>query len=208
MSITKPGDTDTPDPKKAGTSSADTNAGTGAEAEAPTAEAAPDHDAVARALSAENKIKTYVIGAVTASIVPVPLFDLVAVVGIQLRMIQKLSHLYGKQFSDSAGRNIISGLAGGVVSYGGGYALAASASKLIPGVGWMLGMVSLPIVSGATTYALGRVLVRHFEGGGSLFDLSADTVRDYYKEQFEKGKKVAAKAKEDLTSSKQADAAA
>lgn len=205
MSITKPGDAETLDPKKAGASSA---AGATADAEAAASEAAAEGDAVARALSAENKIKTYVIAAVTASIVPVPLFDLAAVVGIQLRMIQKLSHLYGKQFSDRAGRNIISALAGGVVSYGGGYALAASATKLIPGIGWMLGMVSLPIVSGATTYALGRVLVRHFEGGGSLFDLSADTVRDYYKEQFEKGKQVAAKAKEDLKAGKTADAAA
>ncbi|MQX35697.1 YcjF family protein [Roseospira navarrensis] len=151
-----------------------------------------DPEKTTRALSAENMIKSYVIASVAAGSVPVPLFDIAAVAGIQLRMIQKLSHLYGKEFSEHAARNIISALAGGVVSYGGGYVLAASAFKLIPGIGWMVGMASLPIVSGATTYAVGRVMVNHFEGGGSLFDLSADDVRAFYEEQFRKGKEVAA----------------
>lgn len=162
---------------------------------------------VTRALSAENLIKTYVIASTAAGTVPVPLFDIAAVAGIQLRMIQKLSHLYEKEFSENVARNIISALAGGVVSYGGGYVLAASAFKLIPGIGWMVGMASLPIVSGATTYAVGRVMVNHFEGGGSLFDLSADDVRAYYQEQFRKGKEVAARMKDAATGKDDAQAA-
>lgn len=154
-----------------------------------------DDAVLARGLSAENMIKNYVITATAASIVPVAMFDIAAVLAVQTRMIQKLSQLYGRPFSESAGRKVASALIGTLGGYGAGYFLAASATKLIPGVGWMVGMVSLPVVSGASTYAVGRSIVRHYEDGGSLFDFSADRMRAYYKEQFEKGKDLAAKAK-------------
>lgn len=152
-------------------------------------------EAIAHGLVAENLIKDYVIASVAASIVPVPLFDIAAVVAIQLRMIQKLSELYGKPFSESAGRSVVTALAGGVVGYGAGMAVAVSLTKLIPGVGWMMGMVSLPAVAGASTYAVGRVFVKHYENGGDIFDLSTEAMSSYYKEQFAKGKDLVAKAK-------------
>ena len=120
---------------------------------------------MSRKLVAENEIKDYVIASVAAGIVPVPAFDIAAVIAIQLRMIQRLSELYGKPFSDNAARNTLSALA------------------------------SLPVVSGASTYAIGRSIIKHYEGGGSLFDISASDLSSYYKEQFEKGKQLAAEAK-------------
>jgi uncharacterized protein (DUF697 family) len=153
-------------------------------------------------LSAENLIKNYVIASVGASAVPVPMFDIAAVAAIQLRMIQKLSQLHGQPFSERAGRNVITALAGSVFGYGAGFAVAASAVKIIPVFGWMIGMASLPLVSGASTYAVGRSLQKHFEDGGSLFDFSADGMRAYYQEQFEKGKEMAAKAKDALMGGK------
>ncbi len=162
---------------------------------APAPEAAAASDAVGRSLIAESLVKDYVLASVAASIVPVPLFDIAAVVAIELRMIQKLSELYGKPFSEGVGRNVIMSLAGGVVGYGAGMAVAVSLTKLIPGIGWMMGMVSLPVLSGASTYAVGRVFIKHYEGGGDIFDLSTEAMRTYYKEQFEKGKALAAKVK-------------
>ncbi|TNC95014.1 MAG: hypothetical protein FD119_2801 [Stygiobacter sp.] len=179
------------------TAASETPAPTAAPADSSTAAAAvvPTPDSVGRDLVAENMIKDYVLAAVAASIVPVPLFDIAAVVAIELRMIQKLSELYGKPFSESLGRSVIASLAGGVVGYGAGMAVAVSLTKLIPGVGWMLGMVSLPVIAGAATYAIGRVFVKHYENGGDIFNLSADAMRAYYKQQFEKGKALAAKVK-------------
>jgi uncharacterized protein (DUF697 family) len=167
----------------------------GASADTKAASVAADTDGVARALSGERKIKTYVIASVTASIVPVPLFDIAAVTAIQLRMIQKLSQLYGTPFSESAVRNVITALAGGVLGYGVGAAVAISLTKAIPGVGWMLGMVSMPAIAGGSTYAIGRAYLKHFEEGGSVFDFDVESMRSYYEEQFEKGKKLAAKVK-------------
>lgn len=154
-----------------------------------------DHAAIARILVAENEIKTYVIASVAASVVPIPVFDIAAVAAIQLRMIKKLSELYDRPFSESAVRNVVTALGGGVLGFGAGAAVAVSLTKFVPGIGWMLGMISLPVVAGATTYAIGRVFVRHYEEGGSVFDLRADTMRGYYQQQFEKGKAVAASAK-------------
>lgn len=163
--------------------------------EAPAAATLADDD-IARQLTAENLTKDYVLASVAASIVPVAIFDIAAVVAIQLRMIQKLSQLYGKPFTDKMGRKVIYALAGGVLGYGAGYAVAASATKLIPGIGWMVGMVSLPVVAGASTYAVGRSIARHYEDGGSLMDFDASKMREFYKEQFEKGKEMAKRARD------------
>lgn len=169
----------------------------GASADTKTASVAASAgpDGVARALTGESKIKSYVIASVTVSIVPVPLFDIAAVTAIQLRMIQKLSQLYGTPFSESAVRNVITALAGGVLGYGVGAAVAISMTKAIPGIGWMLGMVSMPAIAGGSTYAIGRAYLKHFEEGGSVFDFDVESMRTYYEEQFEKGKKLAAKVK-------------
>jgi uncharacterized protein (DUF697 family) len=165
--------------------------------------AAPS-ESVGRGLVAENMVKDYIMASMAASIVPVPLFDIAAVAGVQLRMIQKLSELYGKPFSESVGRNILASLVGGLAGYGVGVTVAVSLTKLIPGVGWMVGMVSLPVVAGASTYAVGSVFVKHYEQGGDIFDLSTDAMRSFYKQQFEKGKALAAKAKAKIQKSDEA----
>ena len=175
------------------------------EGEAPEAATLSDDD-IARQLTAESLTKDYVLASVAASIVPVAIFDIAAVVAIQLRMIQKLSQLYGKPFSDKMGRKVIYALAGGVLGYGAGYAVAASATKLIPGIGWMVGMVSLPVVAGASTYAVGRSIARHYEDGGSLMDFDASKMRAFYKEQFEKGKELAKRARDRTKSGAEAAA--
>lgn len=139
----------------------------------------------------ENLIKDYVVGSVAVSVVPVAIFDIAAVVGIQLRMIQKLSELHDKPFSDKIGRKVIYALIGGFGGYGVGYVVAASAFKLIPGIGWAVGMASLPLVAGASTFAVGKSVARHYEQGGTLLDFNAKSMRQFYDEQFEKGKSVA-----------------
>ena len=164
----------------------------------------PDTNAAARAADpndlerrsrAENLIKNHVMAAGALSIVPLPLLDIAAITVVQLRMIQKLATMYGKTFSESLVRNTIAGLAGGVVGHGAGVLAALSLAKVIPGPGSLFGMVSLPLVVGASTYAVGRVYLRHFEEGGSIYDITVENVKGYYNEQLEKGKRVAEAAK-------------
>lgn len=157
-------------------------------------------------LQAESLIKTYMMGAGAASLTPVPLIDLAAITAVQMRMIQKLAEHYGKSYSESPVRNTIASLGGAAVGQTGGVYLGISLAKAIPGIGWMLGIVSMPVLVGASTYAIGHVFAQHFKKGGSVFDIGVEDVRGYYKEQVEKGKEIAKSLKRDihtLTASKE-----
>lgn len=153
-------------------------------------------ESIAIGLTANNVIKDHIIASVAVGAVPVPLIDVAGIAAIQLRMIRKLSQLYGKPFSDSLGRSVVASLVG---SFGGvaAGALASSVVKIVPGIGWMLSMASLPVVAGASTYAIGRVFVQHYEAGGSIQDLDTAKFKAYYREQFDKGKELARKAKDE-----------
>lgn len=147
-------------------------------------------EGLSRSLSAESMVKTYVIAAVGAGIVPLPLLDVAAVAGIQLRMIQKLSEHYGKPFSAELGKSVITSLTGTLLGFGGGM-VVASMLKFVPAVGWALGAAAVPVSAGAATYAIGKVFMKHYEDGGSLFDLDPKKLKAYYEQQFCKGKKLA-----------------
>lgn len=153
--------------------------------------AVPPPSDTERALKAELLIKNHVLAACAGSIVPIPLLDLAAVTAVQVNMIRKLAAMYGRTFSESPVRNTIAALVGGVAGPWAGAVVGVSLAKLIPVVGWAAGVVAMPTVVGASTYAIGHVFLRHFEEGGSIYDISTEKVRGYYKEQFAKGKVVA-----------------
>jgi hypothetical protein len=68
--------------------------------------------------------------------------------------------------------------------------LGASLIKIIPGVGTIIGELSMPALSGASTYALGKVVANHFQHGGSLDDLDLATARKGYETEIVEGKQV------------------
>lgn len=150
---------------------------------------------VEQKLRAESLIKSYVMAAAAASVVPVPLFDLAAITAVQMRMIQKLAEMHGKTFSEAPVRNTIVSLAGGIIGPNAGAIAAISLSKLIPGIGWMIGLASMPVVVGASTYAIGQVFLKHFEDGGSVYDISVGAMRRTYDEQLGKGRQLVDAAK-------------
>ena len=70
--------------------------------------------------------------------------------------------------------------------------LAASAAKAVPVIGQTAGVIGMPIVSGAATYAMGKVFIQHFASGGTFLTFNPEKVRNYYAEMFREGEKVAA----------------
>ncbi len=50
-----------------------------------------------------------------AGLIPVPLIDVVAVGGVQLQMLRKLSEIYGVPFTDNRGKSVIASLAGAII---------------------------------------------------------------------------------------------
>jgi len=49
----------------------------------------------------------------------------------------------------------------------------------------------MPLFTGASTYAIGNLFIRHFESGGTLLNMDPQKMREHFKEEFENGKKVA-----------------
>ena len=139
-----------------------------------------------RTESADSIIRNHMIWSMGAGFIPVPLVDLVAVSAIQLDMIRQLAKLYEIDFKQTEGKAVISALTGTGIAR-----LGARAVKFIPGVGSILGGVTLAVLSGASSYALGEVFKRHFETGGTFLDFDPGRLKKYYDEKFEKGKEVA-----------------
>lgn len=149
-------------------------------------------------MSKENKneaneiIKNHVIWSMGAGLIPIPFADLLAVTGIQLDMIRQLCHLSDIDFKDTRGKAIVSALSGSGMAR-----MGAGAVKFIPGIGSVVGGVTMSVLSGATTFALGKVFQTHFETGGTLLDFDTERLKKKYDEWFEKGKEYAARMKEE-----------
>lgn len=139
---------------------------------------------------ASELIKNHVGFSLGAALIPMPGADLLAVSAVQLNMLRALAKTYDLGFMDTLGKNIISAVAGGSVAR-----LGASLVKAIPGVGTIVGELSMPALSGASTYALGRVVASHFHNGGTLDDFDLKKARKGYESELENGKRMA----EDLT---------
>ncbi len=94
---------------------------------------------------------------------PVPGLDIPLLLSIQVRLVLRLAAVYGQSMTACNAKELISTIAGGMAfRY-----LAASAAKLLPGVGW--------VVSGAvaaiSTWTIGQVAIRYFDSEWSLTPL-------------------------------------
>lgn len=139
-----------------------------------------------RKQSADMVVRNHVMWSMGAGFIPVPIADFFAVSAVQLDMVRQLCKLYDIDFKEQEGKALITTLTGSSLAR-----LGARAIKLIPGVGSWVGGVSLAILSGASTYAVGEVFKKHFETGGTFLDFDPGRLRHFYQEKFEKGKKVA-----------------
>lgn len=135
-------------------------------------------------------INTHVGFAMVAGAIPIPIVDIVAVTAIQMDMLQQMSKLYQIDFNDERGKSLVSALIGTTIGTTIGR-FGASAVKTIPGIGTVLGIGSQVILSGATTYAIGKVFQSHFQNNGTLFDFNIDTMKVKFEEFLNIGKKVA-----------------
>jgi len=124
-----------------------------------------------------------------AGLIPVPILDMVAVGGVQLQMLRRLSEIYGVPFAENRGKSIIATLAGSFIPASTATGTAVSLGSLVkglPGVGTAIGIVSMPAFSAAATFAIGKVFIQHFASGGTLLDFNPPDYREFIKAQKEK----------------------
>lgn len=140
----------------------------------------------------EKILNKHVIASVAGGLIPIPLIDIATVTAIQMDMIKQLCQANNQEYVPKSAKIWISSIAGSTLSK-----IGAMAIKAIPGFGTIIGIASMAALSGATTYALGKVLIEHFEKGGTLENFDIQTLRAFYRVKFEEGKKVAQKYYED-----------
>lgn len=126
--------------------------------------------------------------------IPIPIVDIGALAAVQATMISRIASLYGESLNSEAARSIISILLGTLIPAGAAFTIAKSGVKLIPGAGYLIGTVSMIGLSAAATYAIGKIFVRHFEGGGSLTSFDAGSVTEDLKAEFSKARSKSAPA--------------
>ena len=146
-------------------------------------------------VTSESIIKRHMYWSVSAGLIPFPLIDIAAVTAIQTDMLKSLCNFYKVDYSQEKGKAWITALTAATVSS----ILArtgASVVKAIPVVGTFVGMASMAILSGASTYAVGNVFVTHFKDGGTLNNFNTDNFKKFYLEKLEEGKELAKQMKD------------
>lgn len=146
-----------------------------------------------RAKHADTIIRNHVIWSMGAGFIPVVVADVLAISALQLDMIRQMCKVYDVDFSETQGKAVVTALTSSTLARIG----AGSVVKLIPILGSIAGGAALSVLAGASTYAIGQVFKRHFESGGTVLDFDPARLKKMYKEQFEKGKKVAEQWRKD-----------
>ena len=138
--------------------------------------------------SVSKIVRKHVLTSMGIGIIPIPFLDIAGITAINIRMISKISRRYGDTFNKQIATNVITSLVSSMGAKGAANGVLGSLVKSIPFIGGVAWAVTYPAVAGATTYALGQVFIRHYEAGGTLLTLDSDSVKEYFNEQYDKGK--------------------
>lgn len=142
-----------------------------------------DNHSMQKYEEANQIIRRSVILSAGAGLIPLPFLDLTAALAIQMDMLGKLAKLYEADYSDAANESFITALVGSSAAK-----IASSMVKLLPGFGTVFGGVSMSVMSGASTYAIGQVAIQQFEKGSNLFDVDLKKAQQAYQTAFDEGK--------------------
>jgi len=137
-----------------------------------------------RHVTAAKLVDRFSLWSGVGGLIPLPFVDVLAVGGLQLQMLRRLSQIYDVQFSENRGKALIASVAGTMIPVTSGMG-AASALKGVPILGMIASAFVMPVLSAGATYAIGRAFVQHFESGGTLLDFNPPDYKEFIKAQKE-----------------------
>ncbi len=149
-----------------------------------------NNDDETRKERAQEIVNNHILWSMGAGAIPFPVVDVGVLTLVQLSMMKQLCRIYDVDYSRRVSKSLITALVGNAL-----VRVGAIVTKLIPGYGYVVGSISLAILSGASTYALGQVFVNHLDGGNDLFNFDVDQAKEMYDREFERGKEYAGKLK-------------
>jgi uncharacterized protein (DUF697 family) len=117
-------------------------------------------------------------------LIPVPFVDVLAVGGLQVQMLRRLSQIYNVPFTANRGKALVASIAGSMIPATSGIG-AASALKAVPLFGMVASAFVMPVLSAGATYAIGKAFIQHFKSGGTLLDFNPPDYREFIKAQKE-----------------------
>lgn len=133
--------------------------------------------------AAQLIIRNHVLWSLGAGMIPVPVADLAAVTAIQMDALRQLAELYKIDFTADLGKRFVTALSGSSLAR-----VGASAIKAIPGVGTVLGGLSMSALSAASTYAVCQVALHHFKTHGDFLNVKLDWARQAYADALAAGR--------------------
>lgn len=154
-----------------------------------------------RQTEAQNIVKNNIISSMASGLIPVPLFDIISLTNIQFHMIQTLAEHYEVPV-DNISRSLVTSLISGTLPVASMLGIG-SLVKGFPGIGTLAGSGSVSVISGAISYAVGQVFIKHFEKGGTLKDFNPDSAKIYFSDQYKAGKMVARELLQEIKQKKQ-----
>jgi uncharacterized protein (DUF697 family) len=129
---------------------------------------------------ASKLVDRFAIWSGVAGLIPVPVIDVVAVGGLQIQMVRRISQIYDVEFSENRGKALIAALAGSMIPTTSGIG-AASALKVVPFFGAIVSAFVMPVLSAGATFAIGKAFIQHFASGGTLLDFNPPDYREFVK---------------------------
>jgi len=104
------------------------------------------------------------------SLEPIPGLDIPLLLASQTRLVLRIAAVYGQSMSISHARELLTTMAGSLLSRYLGMQLA----KLVPGLGWLVSAA----LSAVTTWGMGQAARVYFEAGGNI---QAPNLRQHYR---------------------------
>lgn len=125
---------------------------------------------------------------VVASLVPLPLLDILAMSGAQVKMIHELCRLYNVDFERKIALAVATGLASGTLTKSVASNATRAVARSLPGLGTVMTVAFEPALAFGTTYAIGAAFISHFEADGTLHDFNPETMKDSFADHLNRGK--------------------
>jgi len=141
--------------------------------------------------TAISTVRKYMYSSMAIGLIPAPGVDLAGLMALQVKMAHSLAKHYSVPFRGDLGKSTITSLLGALGPITLARGTFGSLVKAIPVIGTAVGIATQPLLSGAFTYAVGKVFIQHFEAGGTFLDLDPKTVRAHFAQEFQEGKLVA-----------------
>jgi uncharacterized protein (DUF697 family) len=143
---------------------------------------------------ADAAVRNHAVGSAVVGAIPVGPLVMVILLALNLKMVHKLSRIYGVDFNEDLGRAAIYSFIGACGAGAIGGRVIFGLSTLVPVAGQFIQAVTVPVFAAGFTYGIGKLFTQHFAAGGTFLDFHPEEVREHFYAEFQKGTKLAAKA--------------